>query len=86
MNIEYSVEMSRLGLALSGHLSLWLKRWHATNHPHFLVDIQYIFGSECRSSIVAWDEMSLGRAVQVELSRRRIEGWTCCQAIVYPNS
>ncbi len=28
-----------------------VERWHATNHPHFGMDRQYIhFGSECRSS------------------------------------
>ncbi len=28
-----------------------------------------------QESIVAWDKMSLGRTLQVELSRRCIEGW-----------
>ncbi len=45
VDIQYTVEMSRLGLPFYGHLSQW------SNRPLFGVDKQFVhFGSECRSS------------------------------------
>jgi hypothetical protein len=56
VDIQYTVEMSRRGLPLSGPLSQW------SNRPLFGVDKQFVHvGSECRSSNLSiWYEMSRG--------------------------
>ncbi len=44
VDIQYTVQMSRLGLPLRGHLSQW------SNRPLFGVDKQYVrFASKCSS-------------------------------------